>query len=138
MVTWHGHMKAPSQLAGRPGWGPGVKCGLGEQPRWVQMPTTTRYSGLRERYSFLANGGVKPGRSELGSARYGSFFFRSLSCSGVRCRTHTGLPRQATVCITPGPMEVTSTSTGAPAALSPSDGATEPPDGTTVATPAQT
>src|SRR3546814_18448070 len=117
MEPWHGHRKPPSQLAGRPGWGPGVKCGLGEQPRWVQMPTTPRYSGLRERYSFLANGGVKPGRSDLGSASYGSFFFRSLSCSVVRCRTHTGLQRKATVCITPGQMEVTSPPTGAQAAL---------------------
>src|SRR5690606_3595819 len=42
---WQGQKKPPSQLAGRPGPGPAARCGVGEQPRWVQMPTATQYLG---------------------------------------------------------------------------------------------
>ena len=39
---------------GSEGWAPGVKRSVGEHPRWVQMLTTTRYSGLIERCSLRA------------------------------------------------------------------------------------
>src|SRR5690606_7579126 len=107
-----------------------------EHPRWVQMPTQTNSSGLRERYSFLAYSGVKPGRSDWGSASSLSCFLRSASCVSVRCMIHTGLPRHSTVIISPGAILETSTSTGAPAARAFSDGAKELTKGTAVATPA--
>src|SRR6185295_4991151 len=51
---WHGHRKPPAQSSGSEGCAPGVNLSLGEQPRCEQMPTATKISGLRERYSFLA------------------------------------------------------------------------------------
>src|SRR5690606_18391504 len=100
------------------------------------MPTQTKSSGLRERYSFLAYSGVKPGRSELGSARSPVWVFRPASWASVRCMIQTGLPRHSTVIIWPGAILVTSTSTGAPAARALADGAKELTKGTAVATPA--
>ncbi len=43
---WHGHSQPPGQSSGRLGCAPGVKRAVGEQPRWVQTPTATKYSGL--------------------------------------------------------------------------------------------
>ena len=51
---WQGQRKPPAQLSGSEGCGPGTNLSLGEQPRWVQMPTTTRISGLIERSSLRA------------------------------------------------------------------------------------
>src|SRR5690606_15477143 len=133
---WQGHRKPPSQLAGRPPPPPVSKWAVGEQPRWVQMPTQTNRSGLRDRYSFWAYSGVKPGRSELGSATNASWVFRPASCSSVRRMIQTGLPRHSTVRIWPGARVATSTSTGAPAARAFSEGAKVLTNGTAVATPA--
>src|SRR5690606_15731424 len=133
---WQGQKKPPCQSAGRPGPAPGARFGVGEQPRWVQMPTATKNSGLRERYSFFAKAGVKPGRSEFGSASLESSLGSAASWASVRRRTQTGLPRHSTVVIWPGWSEVMSTSTGAPAARARSDGANELTKGTAVAAPA--
>ena len=51
---WHGQRKPPSQLSGSEACGPGWKRSVGEQPRCVQMLTTTRISGLIERWSLRA------------------------------------------------------------------------------------
>src|SRR5205085_5257737 len=51
---WQGHRKPPGQSSGSEGCGPGLKRSEGEQPRCVQMPTTTRTSGLIERASLRA------------------------------------------------------------------------------------
>ena len=51
---WQGQRNPPSQLSGSEGCGPGVNLSVGEQPRWVHMPTATRISGLIERVSFFA------------------------------------------------------------------------------------
>src|SRR5574343_156051 len=55
---WQGHRKPPFQSSGSEGCGPAANLSLGEQPRCEQMPTTTRYSGLIERASFLAYSGM--------------------------------------------------------------------------------
>src|ERR1019366_9605934 len=121
---WQGHRKPPDQLSGSEGCGPGVNLSPGEQPRWVQMPTTTRKSFLIERQSLRAYSGVveKLVRLDSGSANSASIFGSSVSCSGVRCTIQTGLPRQATVSFSPGAMPLMSTSTGAPAARARSEG----------------
>src|SRR5699024_6160145 len=66
---WQGQKRPPSQSEGSDGSPPpGSNFGTGEHPRCVQMPTTTRYSGLIERYLFFAYSGVgKAVRSESGS-----------------------------------------------------------------------
>lgn len=92
---------------------PVSKCEVGEQPRWVQMPTQTKISGLRERPSFSAYLGVKPGRLDWGSARRASWVLRPAICSGDRWMIQTGLPRHSTVFMVPTGMSPMSTSTGA-------------------------
>jgi hypothetical protein len=57
-----GRAVAGAEEAARPvgidaGPAPVLNLSVGEQPRCVQMPTTTRYSGLIERASFLAYSG---------------------------------------------------------------------------------
>ena len=63
----------------------------GTQPRWVQMPTTTRNSGLIERLQFLAYSGCCQ-LSELGSRSCDSSFgSRSVSSAAFgRRTTNTG------------------------------------------------
>src|SRR4029077_2233671 len=56
---WQGHRKPPAQSSGSEGCAPGWNLSDGEQPRCEQMPTTTRNSGLRERFSLRAYGGVR-------------------------------------------------------------------------------
>src|SRR5205823_1460562 len=93
-------------------------------------------SGLRERYSFCAYFGVgRLLRSDLGSATCASVFFSEASCSGVRCRIQTGLPRHSTTVFSPGFKPPMSASTGAPAAFARSDGVKLATNGTAVATP---
>src|SRR5690606_29347684 len=133
---WQGQSQPPGQSLGRPGWAPVWKWAVGEQPRWVQMPMQTKYSGLRERYSFFAHSGVKPGRSELGSASSASCLDSASTSAFVRRTIQTGLPRHSTVIIWPSARPEMSASTGAPAALAFSEGANEPTKGTAVATPA--
>src|SRR5690625_2922067 len=99
------------------------------------MAIHTKYSGRIERHSFWAYSGVKPGRLENGSASLLFCELSAASCSSVRCRIQIGLPRHSTVRISPGPMVVRSTSTGAPAARALAEGAKEPTNGTAVATP---
>src|ERR1700712_1964317 len=120
---WQGHRKPPGQSAGSDGWAPAVNLSLGEQPRWVQTPITTRYSELpagffKARSSVGKSLGVveKLGRSDLGSARLASFLASSASCSGVRRRIQTGLPRHSTVIFSPAFKPLMSASTAAPAA----------------------
>src|SRR4051812_19826283 len=98
---WHGHRKPPAQLSGSDACGPALNLSIGEQPRWLQMPTTTRISGLIERASLRAYGGVSSSglRRDFGSASSASFFGSSATCSGVRLTIHTGLPRHSTVII---------------------------------------
>jgi len=73
------------------------------------MPTTTRYSGLIERNSLRAYGGVKSGlRLLCGSATLLSFCRTELSISAVRRTIHTGLPRHSTRLISPGASWLTS------------------------------
>src|SRR6185436_16198919 len=55
---WQGQRKPPSQVSGSEGCGPACSLSLGEQPRCEQMPTATKYSGLIERYSLWAYGGI--------------------------------------------------------------------------------
>src|SRR5450830_1572927 len=121
---WQGQRKPPSQSSGSDGCGPGVNLDEGEQPRWVQMPTATMSSGLRERHSLRAYSGVNSSglRFESASATLPSVFFSDAIISGVRLMIHTGLPRHSTVFISPALRVEISTSTGAPAALARSDG----------------
>jgi hypothetical protein len=88
------------------------------------MPTTTRYSGLRERFSLRAYSGVSSAglRADFGSASRLSTFGSSASCSGVRLTIHTGLPRHSTVIFSPAFSALMSTSTAAPAARARSEG----------------
>src|SRR5450830_172597 len=65
---WQGHRKPPAQSSGSEGCGPGVNLEDGEQPRWVQMPTATSSSGLRERHSLRAYSGVNSSGLRLESA----------------------------------------------------------------------
>src|SRR5574343_40281 len=51
---WQGHKKPPSQSPVIPSSAPFLNFWLGEQPRWVQIPTTTKISGLIDRVSFFA------------------------------------------------------------------------------------
>src|SRR6185369_8991352 len=134
---WHGQRKPPAQSSGSEGCAPGVNLSLGEQPRCEQMPTTTRISGLIERASLRAYGGVSSSglRLDCGSASSGSTLGNAASCCGVRRTTHTGLPRHSTVIFSPGFNALTSTSTGAPAALARSEGSNEATKGTAAATP---
>src|SRR5512134_1134490 len=120
----------PSCALTPPGKGP-----VGEQPRCVQMPTATRYSGLIERNSLRAYSGVGYCvRTDFGSATSPSTFLIDCSISGVRRRTHTGSPRHSNVFSSPGPIVDRSSSTGAPAALARSEGAKEATNGTAAAT----
>ena len=87
-----------------------------------QMPTTTVLE---------ASTGIRSSRtrawdrrcSEFGSATLSSVFFSDSSISGVRRTTQTGLLRHSTRPGSPGFMPAMSTSTGAPAALAFSEGA---------------
>src|SRR6516225_7821930 len=67
---WQGHSQPPGQSAGSEGCAPAWNLSPGEQPRCVQMPTTTRTSVLIERCSLRAYGGVSSSwlRLESGSA----------------------------------------------------------------------
>src|ERR1017187_1883285 len=100
---WQGQRNPPGQSAGSEGCGPGVNLSPGEQPRWVQMPITTRNSFLIERQSLRAYSGVveKLVRLDSGSANSASIFGSSASCSGVRCTIQTGLPRPGAVGVLP-------------------------------------
>src|SRR3954467_7924082 len=68
---WQGHRNPPFQSSGSDGCGPGWNLSLGEQPRCVQMPTTTSTSGLIERVSLRAYDGVISSglRLDCGSAK---------------------------------------------------------------------
>ena len=61
-------------------------------------------------------------RAESGSASCGSMLLSAATCSGVRLRIHTGLPRHSTVIISPGLRALMSASTAAPAAFARSEG----------------
>src|SRR5207344_16751 len=100
---WQGQRKPPCQSSGSEGWAPGWNLEVGEQPRCEQMPTTTRTSGLRERYSLRAYSGVSSSglRLDSGSATCASVFFSDSTCSLVRRMIHTGLPRHSKVAISP-------------------------------------
>ncbi len=134
---WQGQRKPPFQSSGSEGCAPGVNLSLGEQPRWVQMPTATRISGLMERFSLRAYSGVSSEglRSDLGSASWGSSPGSAASCSGERLMIQTGLPRHSTVIFSPVLRPAMSTSTAAPAALAFSEGWKVLTNGTAVATP---
>jgi len=121
---WQGHKKPPGQSFGSEGWGPAWILAVGEQPKWEQIPTTTRYSGLIERYSLRAYAGVRAAgsRRDFGSASSASSLDNSLTWAGLRRKTQTGLPRHSTVRISSGFISEISTSTGAPAALARSEG----------------
>ncbi|MDW9254259.1 hypothetical protein C7S16_4014 [Burkholderia thailandensis] len=131
--------EAPGQSSGRFGCGPGVKREVGVQPRCVHTAITTRmflWSAL-DRYSFAQydGNGIEYGDFDCGSATSLSALTTSASMSSVRYSTHTGLPRQGIVSISPGLSALMSTSTGAPAALALVDGAIDAAKGITVATP---
>lgn len=106
---------------------------VGEQPRWVQMPTVTNTSGRMERCGLRAYSGCWSLR-EAGSASAASCWGRAASISGVRRMIHTGLPRHSTVFTPPGCRSLMSTSTPAPMARARSLGARLDTRGT--ATPA--
>src|SRR5207249_9408909 len=112
---WHGQKKPPSQSAPR---SPGATSGrnVGEQPRWVQMPTATNMASLIERCSFLQYGGCW-GTLDLGSASLASSLGSDASIASVRLMSQTTLPRHSTSIFWPGSILAVSTSTGAPAAL---------------------
>src|SRR5690606_40555444 len=94
---WQGHRKPPGQSSGSEGWAPVWNLDEGEHPRWVQMPTATRTSGLIDRVVLRAYSGVSSSglRSELGSASWLSILGSAATCSGVRRMIHTGLPRHS-------------------------------------------
>jgi hypothetical protein len=96
------------------------------------MPTTTRYSGLSERISFLAYAGCSL-RALAGSATRSLSAATIFSISGVRRTTHTGLPRHSTIIFWPGSSALMSTSTGAPAAFARSEGSMLATNGTAAA-----
>src|SRR5207237_6222393 len=129
---WHGQKNPPSQSGPRSA---GAISGryVGEQPRWVQMPTATHISGLIDRYSFLQFFGCC-GASDFGSASRGSSFGKLASISGVRLMSQTTLPRHSTSIFCPGSILLMSTSTGAPAAFARSLGCIDITNGTAVAT----
>ena len=98
---WQGHRKPPAQSSGSDGCAPGVNLSVGEQPRCEQMPTTTRYSGLIERYWFFAYLPASGSGTACGQ-RFGVEppLRRSSSATSiislVRRTTQTGLPRHST------------------------------------------
>ena len=63
---------------------PGENLSSGAQPRCVHTPTSTRYSGLIARASFLANAGWSDS-ADCGSRSRPSLFLSAASISGVRC-----------------------------------------------------
>jgi len=75
---WQGHKKPPFQSSGKEAWAPVWNLSEGEQPKWVQIPTATKISGLIERAWFKAYAGVSSLglRSDLGSAKGLDFFQR--------------------------------------------------------------
>jgi len=95
---WQGQMKPPGQLGSTPDSAPVLNLSVGEQPRWVQMPTATKISGLIERVSFLAYSGCMF-LSDFGSASWSPILAIASSISLVRLMIHTGLPRHSTVII---------------------------------------
>ena len=50
-------MKPPGQLGSMPESAPVLNLSVGEQPRWVQIPTATKISGRRERCGLWAYSG---------------------------------------------------------------------------------
>ena len=69
---------------------------VGEQPRWVQTPFTTKTSGEADRLAFLAKAGCDD-FSDIGSANRASFFASWATCSGERRMIQCGAPRYSTV-----------------------------------------